>query len=169
MTEVYISTHLSKVINEVIVVYSATAQIVRPQPDYTYDSMPGMKKTFLFQPVWEGVTLMRAYSCWCDACMRAWAPGEGSMDSNYVCNGCESAQLTWQERFIGRADAAGISNSRQRSQNKARSLAQQLQAHFEKTNRPLWVVVQNRGEDDLDQCASCPCPTTRVACERSLT
>eukprot|EP00310_Coccolithus_braarudii_P003466 CAMPEP_0183378162 /NCGR_PEP_ID=MMETSP0164_2-20130417/124771_1 /TAXON_ID=221442 /ORGANISM="Coccolithus pelagicus ssp braarudi, Strain PLY182g" /LENGTH=146 /DNA_ID=CAMNT_0025555707 /DNA_START=42 /DNA_END=479 /DNA_ORIENTATION=- len=73
------------------------------------------------------------------------------MNSNYGYNGCESAQLTWQEKSIGRADAAGISSSRQRSLNKARSRAKQLQPHFGKTNRQLWVAVQNRGENDPDQ------------------
>ena len=154
-TDEYLSTHLNKTINEVIVEYSATVEIVRPQPDYRYDSMPGMKKTFLFQPVREGVTLMRPYACWCGACMRAWAPGEGSMDSNYVIRGCGSTELTWEEKAIGRSDAAGISNARQRSLNKSRCLAKQLQAHFEKTNQPVWVAVQNRGEDDPNQCVHC--------------
>jgi len=74
--------------------------------------------------------------------MCAWGPGEGSMNSNHVCAGCKSPQLEWEEKEIGRADAARISNARQRSLNKARALAKQLQAHFEKTNQPLWVAVQ---------------------------
>ena len=155
-TEEYISSHLNRTINEVVVEYTQNIEIIRPQPDYTYDSMPGMKKTFLFMPIREGVTLMRRYACWCMPCMQAWAPGEGTMDTNYVCKDCvcrdcESDELKWKETVIGRTDAAGISNSRQRSLNKARDLTQQLRAHFEKSDQPLWVAVQNRGEAEADQ------------------
>ena len=73
------------------------------------------------------------------------------MDSNYICRGCVSPDLKWQETTIERTDAAGISNSRARSQNKARDLMKQLQAHFSRSNDPIWVAVQNRGEDDPDQ------------------
>ena len=132
--------------------YTGTNEIIRPQPGYTYDSMPGMKKTFLFMPVREGVTLIRRYACWCIPCMQSWAPGEGTMDTNGVCHTCESSeQLPWEERSIGRTDAAGVSNARKRSLNKARELTKQLRTHFEKSNLPIWVAVQNRGEADLDQ------------------
>ena len=145
------SSHLGKTINEVIVQYTSTGEIHRPKPDYTYDSMPGMKKTFLFMPVRTGVTLQRDYACWCTACMHSWAPGEGTMNANYVCAERVSPQLVWRETQIERTDAAGISNARQRSLNKARDLTKQLQAHFERSNAPVWVAVQNRGEDDPDQ------------------
>ena len=69
---------------------------------------------------------MRSFACWCHACMNAWAPGEGTMDSNYLCQECESPQLQWQERSIGCTDAAGVSNARQRSLNKARELTKQV-------------------------------------------
>jgi hypothetical protein len=135
----------------VVVEYTPNENIKRPRVDRTYDSMPGMKKTFLFMPVREGVTLMRSYACWCKPCMQAWAPGEGTMDSNFVCQGCESPELEWKETPIGRTDAAGVSNAKQRSLAKARELTRQLRAHFEKSNTPIWVAVQNRGEDDPDQ------------------
>ena len=150
-TEAYISTHLNKTINEVVVEYTPTAEIVRPKPDFTYDTMPGMKKVFLFMPVSESVTLMRSFACWCVPCMHAWGPGEGTMDSNYICEDCESTELVWKETRIGRTDATGISNARQRSMSKARDLTRQLSAHFQKSNQPIWVAVQNRGEDDADQ------------------
>jgi hypothetical protein len=153
-TEEYTQSSLSKTINEVLVEYTPTAEIVRPKPDHVYDSMPGMKKTFLFMPVREGVTLIRRFGCWCTACMHSWAPGEGTMDSSFKCEECDcSEELPWEERSIGRTDASGISNARQRSLNKARELTKQLQAHFEKSNMPIWVAVQNRGEDDADQYA----------------
>ena len=122
-----------------------------------------MKKTFLFQPVRPGVVIMRRYSCWCASCMQAWAPGEGTMTSSYACVGCpSSAHLPWMERSIERTDAVGISNARIRSLKRARSLSEQLQAHFaersctgrESTMRrqePVWIAVQNRGEADDDQ------------------
>lgn len=150
-TNEFICTHLLSTINEVIVEYTHTRQIVRPQPDHVYDSLPGMKKTFLFQAVREGVLLMRSFSCWCCACFRAWGAGMGTMDSNYHCQQCESLQLTWNEVSIERTDAAGISNMRKRSLAKARQLTKQLQAHFARSNVPVWVAVQNRGEEDQDQ------------------
>jgi hypothetical protein len=151
-TDEYTSTHLHKTINEVVVQYTPNEKIERPRVDHTYDSMPGMKKTFLFMPIREGITLMRSYACWCMRCMQAWAPGEGTMDSNCVCHGCKSPQLVWKETAIGRTDAAGVSNAKQRSLAKARELTRQLRSHFEKSNTPIWVAVQNRGEDDPDQC-----------------
>lgn len=150
-TDEYISTHLHKTINEVVVEYTPNEKIERPRVDHTYDTMLGMKKTYLFMPIREGVTLMRPYACWCKPCMQAWAPGEGSMNSNYVCKDCVSPQLEWKETAIGRTDAAGVSNKKQRSLAKARELARQLQAHFTKSNTPLWVAVQNRGENDPDE------------------
>lgn len=145
------SSHLDRTIKQVVVKYTATAEILRPRPDYTYDRMPGMKKTFLFMPIREGVTLMRRFACWCTACMHAWAPGEGTMDTNYVCQDCASPSLVWTETSIARMDSAGISNARQRALNKAHNLTKQLQAHFQRSNEPVWVAVQNRGENDEDQ------------------
>ena len=113
--------------------------------------MHGMKQTFLFMPIREEVTLQRKYACWCPACLQAWAPGEGSMDTLYRCKDCVSTNLIWKETAIGRTDAAGISNQRKRSQNKARELTKQLQSHFARSNQPVWVAVQNRGEDNSDQ------------------
>lgn len=108
-TDEYISSHLNKTINEVIIEYTHNDEIIRPFPDYSYDSMPGMKKTFLFMPIREGVTLLRRYACWCMPCMHSWAPGEGSMNSNYLCQDCESGSaLERTEAAIGRTDAAGI-------------------------------------------------------------
>ena len=150
-TDEYVSTSLKKTINEVIVCYTPTSEITRPKPDHTYDSMPGMKKTFLFMPLAESVTLQRDFACWCDACMRAWAPGQGSMDTCFRCKDCVSSKLLWKETRIGRTDASGISNAKQRSLNKARELTSQLRSHFERSNQPVWVAVQNRGENDADQ------------------
>lgn len=153
-TEVYVASHLHKTIKRVVIDYTPTAQIIRPKPDYTYDRMPGMKQNFLFMPLSEGVTLMRRFSCWCSACMHAWAPGEGSLDTAYACLGCTSPTLQWTETSIARTDATGISNARQRALHKARELTKQLQAHFQRSNQPIWVAVQNRGEDDVDQCVA---------------
>ena len=73
------------------------------------------------------------------------------MDSNFVCKGCTSPQLLWRETAIGRTDAAGVGNAKQRSLSRARDLTRQLISHFEHSNQPIWVGVQNRGEDDPDQ------------------
>ena len=73
------------------------------------------------------------------------------MDSNYCCTGCESESLAWEETSIDRCDAAGIANGQQRTRGKARELRDQLKQHFARSNQPIWVAVQNRGEQDPDQ------------------
>ena len=93
-----------------VVIYTPTAEIHRPRIEEKFAAMPGMKKTFLFMAVRQGVVLQRSYSCWCDACMQAAAPGEGSMDSNYVCAECPSnglESLNWKETNVDREDQVG--------------------------------------------------------------
>lgn len=103
--------HLYSTINKVVVIYTPTEEIKRP-PGFKYTSMPGMKKTHLFMAVRDGVILQRQFSCWCMACMRASAPGEGTMDSNYRCIQCETQSLTWRETVVEREDAPGIQERR---------------------------------------------------------
>ena len=64
-TDEYVQSHLNKTINEVVVLYTPTAEIKRPTVEQKYTSMPGMKKTFLFMPVREGVVLQKKFACWC--------------------------------------------------------------------------------------------------------
>ena len=150
-TDEYVRSHMHKTINEVVVIYTPIAEIKRVTTN-KYSAMPGMKKTFLFMAVREGVTLQRKFACWCDGCMRASAPGEGSMDSNYECVECPSSQeLPWLETVVEREDAAGVANGRKRTRVHAKDLRDQLQKHFLSSNQPVWVGVQNRGEDDPDQ------------------
>jgi hypothetical protein len=152
-TDEYVQSHLKKTINEVVVLYTPTAEIVRPVAQ-AFDAIPGMKKIFLWMPVREGVTLQRPWACWCSACMKASAPGEGTMDSNYRCVGCASADAEgchWKETSIQRADEAGVANAKARTRQVAHSLRDRLKAHFALSDKPVWVAVQNRGEDDPDQ------------------
>ena len=151
-TDEYIQSHLKATINEVVVTYTATAEIVRPKPDHEYAAMPGIKKTFLFMPVRESVVLERKFACWCTACMHASAPGEGLelKDAAYICKGCTSG-LPWKETSVERTDAAGVANGRQKALVHARELAGQLQRKLDSCNQPVWVAVQNRGELDPDQ------------------
>uniref|UniRef100_A0A7S0LUV0 Uncharacterized protein n=1 Tax=Coccolithus braarudii TaxID=221442 RepID=A0A7S0LUV0_9EUKA len=111
--------------------------------------MPGIKKTFLFMPIRAGIVLRRDFACWCNACMRASAPGEGSMDSSYRCVECVS-DLPWDETSIQRSDAAGVANDKARKLAHARDLARQLACRFEASSQPVWVAIENRGEDDPD-------------------
>ena len=96
-TDEYVATHLKKTINEVVVIYTPTSEVKRPAIEWKYSAMNGMKKTYLFMAVRDGVLLQRPFACWCAACMQASAPGEGSMDSNYKCMECESQELEWKE------------------------------------------------------------------------
>ena len=100
-------------------IYTPTAEIARPIGK-EFEAMPGMKKTFLFMPVREGVILQRPWACWCVSCMQASAPGEGTMDSNYRCIGCSSEGLSWKETSVQRSDAAGVANAKARTRQVAR-------------------------------------------------
>ena len=118
-------------------IYTPTAEIARPIGK-EFEAMPGMKKTFLFMPVREGVILQRPWACWCVSCMQASAPGEGTMDSNYRCIGCSSEGLSWKETSVQRSDAAGVANAKARTRQVAHSLRDQLIAHFHKSDRAVW-------------------------------
>ena len=111
--------------------------------------MSGMKKSYLFIAIAEGVVGMRTFACWCGACMQAVGRGEGSLDSNLRCAECVSPHLLWSERSCRRTDAAGLANARQRAQGYARQIASQLESRLQ-SGRVL-IAVQNRGEDDPDQ------------------
>jgi hypothetical protein len=111
--------------------------------------MDGMKKSYLFIALAQGVVGVRTFACWCHACMQAAGRGQGSLDSKLCCAECVSQHLQWQERSCARQDAAGLANARQKAQGYARKLAGQLQNRL-RLGRVL-VAVQNRGEDDPDQ------------------
>jgi hypothetical protein len=149
-TDEYVQQHLKSTINEVVIIYTSTSEIVRVTTN-KYSRMPGMKKTFLWMAVREEVVLQRSFACWCPACMRASAPGEGTMNSSYVVNGCVSPSLPWKETVISREDAEGVATARTITRTHSRSLRDQLLSHFSQTNTPVWVAVQNRGEDEPDQ------------------
>ena len=152
----YVQSHLQKTINQVIVMFMPTEKIERPKPDHDYDTMDGMKKTFLFQVVSDSVILQRKFACWCASCVQMSSHGEGAMDSSYRCTECETWKqaeagngeyLKWTETSIARRDAAGVANDRARALANSRSLRDQLIRKFEQSNEPVWVGVQNRGED----------------------
>ena len=154
-TDEYVQSHLNAVINEVVVTYTDTGDIVRPKPDHDYAKMPGIKKTFLFMPVRDSVVLERKFACWCSSCMHTSAPSDAGQalvlqGSSYVCQGCHS-NLPWKETSVERTDQAGVANDRARALTYARGLTYQLERKFAQSNQPVWVAVQNRGEVDPDQ------------------
>ena len=57
---------------------------------------------------------------------------------------------TGLRRPSNREDAQGVANGRMRALQWARELTKQLQRHFEQSTVPVWIAVQNRGEDDPD-------------------
>eukprot|EP00327_Prymnesium_parvum_P000927 CAMPEP_0182838076 /NCGR_PEP_ID=MMETSP0006_2-20121128/23096_1 /TAXON_ID=97485 /ORGANISM="Prymnesium parvum, Strain Texoma1" /LENGTH=208 /DNA_ID=CAMNT_0024967047 /DNA_START=353 /DNA_END=979 /DNA_ORIENTATION=- len=74
------------------------------------------------------------------------------MDSNYLCVACETQNLLWRETVVEREDASGIQERRKRVLSKSRDLRDQLCKHFQVSNAPIWIAVQNRAEqDDEDQ------------------
>ena len=65
-----------------------------------------------------------------------------------MCEACSSEGLEWRETDVSREDAPGVAHERTRTRNKAKELRDQLVQHFERSNQPVWVAVQNRGEHD---------------------
>ena len=160
--------------------YTPTEKILRPKPDHDYDSMAGMKKTFLFMAVREGTILQRKFACWCSSCAQMSAPGEGEMDTSYRCVECETWKqaeagkgeyLKWAETSIARTDPAGIANAKAIALAHSRSLRDQLLRKFEQSNEPVWVGVQNRGENVLSTHKLKPLKTLSLLplCTDSLT
>ena len=89
--------------------------------------MEGMKKSYLYLALDEGIVAMRTFACWCHACMLVTGRGEGGLDSSHKCAACCSPHLPWHERSCARTDANGVANAQKRSQGQARKLAGQLQ------------------------------------------
>lgn len=149
-TDEYVREHQHMTVNEVVVIYSPSSEIKR-QVGYKFTPITGIKSTFLFMAIRATVVLQRDYACWCEACMGASAPGEGTMTSVYSCIGCESPELLWKETSVEREDASGIAERRRRQLQKSRELRDQLQHKFQHSNSPVWVAVANRGVEDPDQ------------------
>ena len=68
----WVATHIDKTINEVVVTYASTAEIhaTRPAVEHVYDSLVGMKSSFMYMALSAGVVARRAFGCWCPACLR---------------------------------------------------------------------------------------------------
>ena len=66
------------------------------------------------------------------------------------CVECSSTDLKWKETCVERDDNAGIARARSNTRDKSRTLRDQLKTALEHTNKPVWIAVQNRGEDDPD-------------------
>ena len=152
-TDEYVRSHSDRTINQVVVTYTPTGDIDR-SAEHEYEALPGIKKTFLFQAMRDSVLLERTYPCWCPSCAHMSAPGEGAMDSSYACPDCETWRwnrtgddLPWKESSIARTDAPGRAKAKAAALTHSRSLRDQLVAKFKQSNTPVWVAVQNRGED----------------------
>lgn len=149
-TQEFVEGHIGSTINEVVVIYTPFEEIQRDEvTDHMYESIPGIKKTFLFMAIRESIVLQRKFACWCYACMNASAPGEGTMDTAYRCQGCVS-DLPFEETSVDREDAAGVASRRARVLKHSRELRDQLVRQFERSTGKIWVAVQNRAEDEPD-------------------
>ena len=139
---------------KVVVIYTDVKEVKRPSPEYEYEEIPGIKKTFLFQAVrGVGVLLERKFPCWCPSCSQMSYPGEGAMDSSYECVECDTWQharegddLPWKETSVARTDATGLRNRDTRVRAQARNLRDQLLRKWQHSNAPVWVAVENRAE-----------------------
>jgi hypothetical protein len=151
--EKWTAKQMHKALNEIVVIYVDTEEIVatRPKPEHENQPLVGMQKTFSYMALGDGVAAQRSFSCWCEACMRVFGRGGGGMDSNLVVAACTRGQ-PWREVSVQRSDASGIANARARARVTAKRCAEQLQrALTASPNEPVWVAVQNRGEVDDDQ------------------
>ena len=79
------------------------------------------------------------------------------MDSSYRCVECETWRhstegddLPWKETSVARTDANGQANRKARVLAQSRSLRDQLLRKWQQDNAPIWVAVENRGEEDED-------------------
>ena len=150
-TQQFEEEHQKKVIQKVVVTYVDATQISRPVVRHKYARMPGMKKTFLFLAVRDAVVLQKTFSCWCDGCLHASAHGLVLKEDHFICEDCISPGLQWRETSVDREDSAGVAAARARTRARSRELRDQLRRSFAQCNAPVWVAIQNRGEDTVDQ------------------
>ena len=146
--------HSQKVIKQVVVTFVDASLIIRPVIKHKFAQMAGMKKTFLFMAVRDSVVLEKRFSCWCHGCFNASLSNGGLVleRDRYICHDCvTSSTLSWKETSVPREDSPGIAHARAVTRNKARELRGQLARQLAHTSAPVWVGVQNRGEDSIDQ------------------
>lgn len=85
--------HMHGTLNEIIVSYTDTKEIEATRTTQEYTTLEGITKTYTFMALGEGGRLaQRQFADWCEACMHASSPGEGTLCTNLSCTGCTSPQ-----------------------------------------------------------------------------
>jgi len=104
----YAKEHVNATINRVEVHFVPRGEIPRPaaeNPDQ-FESWAGISTCRQILAVDDDCVASRAYSCWCQKCLRAFGRGKGTMDSNLRVAGCQGP--AWVEHHIPKVSAAGV-------------------------------------------------------------
>jgi hypothetical protein len=132
-------------INRVVIHQAGLGDIERPVVEEEYEAVAGIRRSFGYRALRDGIVLQRWYDCWCAVCMSVTQPGHGSMDSNYRvvdccsekrwrCSAGVTAALTaanpfrWWECDVQRKDTRGVRARRDEAQANGRKLAPKLKA-----------------------------------------
>jgi len=133
--------HVNTPINEIVVMYQAAEQIIRPPAPPDVSVCKGIMSCFSF--LFLGVPrhyAKRPFRCWCQACSRVRGRGLGSQSSgpHLLVAGCtRTKQTAWTEDQFTVTSSAGIRNREKRA---ADTVAREL-----KRAKPgAWACIQAR-------------------------
>ncbi len=117
-TNEWLMEHVDSRINEMVVMYQSTDQVIRPPAPADVSVCKGIMSCFSF--LFLGVSrhyVKRPFSCWCKTCSRVRGRGFGSQSSgpDLLVAGCtRTKQTTWTEDQFTVTSSAGIRNREKR-------------------------------------------------------
>ena len=135
-SEKWDAEHKDKKIDKMVVFHLDVSEVPRPDVEPKFSTLQGSASNFAYLPLRPGVLGSRHAGGWCDACMRAHAPGNGltarlevlgctCSDSQAATDGV-SRRSRWTEHMVERTDAAGVANRRILAQKQGHRLARKL-------------------------------------------
>ena len=127
--------HKDAKIQKFVVFHLDVSEILRPDVEPKFSTLEGTASNFAFLPLRPDVVGSRHAGGWCDACMRAHAPGNGltarlevvdcTCSDSHLADGT-SHRSRWVEHVVERTDAAGVANRRVLAQKLGHKLARKL-------------------------------------------
>jgi hypothetical protein len=133
--------HVNTQINQVVVMYRSTEQVIRPPAPSDVSVYKGIMSCFSF--LFLGVArhyAKRPFSCWCNVCSRTRGRGLGSQSSgpDLLVAGCTCVnQTTWTEDQFTVTSSPGIRNREKR-------VADIVVRELKRAKPGTWGCVQTR-------------------------
>jgi hypothetical protein len=145
-TDKWQQDHECGTINRIGIEKADWQDIARPEVDYLFESIYGMRKSFGFMCISPGLVDYRECDCWCPPCCMSGGHGRGIMSVDSVLTGCHHGGAEahkWFQCDVSRKDTRGVRDRRKVAQAKGHEDVKKLKP-------AQWVAVQNRGVTDND-------------------